>query len=93
MARLPTSVVAAYEADPLIADLLRMSSGGTPVEVGREPPHADVVAASLRTNGIRWIVVDRKRASSRLVNYVNQVMRLTAVAHDDERWLYFVNLK
>lgn len=92
VARLPTNVAAAYEADPLIADLLRLSSAGAPVDAEREPPPADVVAASLRANGIRWIVLDRERASSRLVRYVEQVLPLTPVAQDGERWLYFVNV-
>jgi hypothetical protein len=93
VARLPTSVAAAYEADPLIADLLRLSSAGAAADVDREPPSADVVAASLRASGIRWIVIDRERASSRLLNYVEQVIPLTLIAHDRERWLYFVNVK
>ena len=93
VARLPTNVAAAYEADPLIADLLRLSSGGIAADVEREPPPADVVAASLRANGIRWIVLDRERASSRLVKYVEHVLPLTSVAQDGERWLYFVDVK
>jgi hypothetical protein len=93
VARLPTNVVAAYEADPLIADLLRLSSAGAAADVDREPPSADVVAASLRANGIRWIVVNRERASSRLLKYVEEVLPLTSIAQDGERWLYFVNLK
>jgi hypothetical protein len=93
VARLPTNVVAAYEADPLIADLLRLSGAGAPGDVEPEPPPADVVAASLRANEIRWIVVDRERASSRLVKYVEQVLPVTSVAQDGERWLYFVNVR
>jgi hypothetical protein len=92
VARLPTNVAAAYEADPLIADLLRLSSAGAGTDVDREPPSADVVAASLRANGIRWIVVDRERASSRLLKYVEELLPLTSVAQDGERWLYFVNV-
>jgi hypothetical protein len=91
VARLSTNVAAAYEADPLIADLLTLSSGGAGTDVNREPPSADVVAASLRANGIRWIVVDRERTSSRLLEYVQPVLPLTPVARDGERWLYFVN--
>jgi hypothetical protein len=93
VARLPTNVAAAYEADPLIGDLLRLSSAGAPVDSEREPPPADVVAASLRANGIRWIVVDRERASPRLVKYVELVLPLTSVAQDGERRLYFVDVK
>lgn len=92
-ARLPTHVAAAYEADPLIADLLRLSSAGAAADADREPPSADVVAASLRAYGIRWIVVNRERASSRLLKYVKEVLPLTALAQDGERSLYFVNVE
>jgi hypothetical protein len=93
VARLPAHVEAAYEADPLIADLLRLSSAGAAADVDRAPPAADVVAASLRANGIRWIVVNRERASPRLLEYVKEVLPLTALAQDDERSLYFVNVE
>ncbi len=93
VARLPAHVLARYAADPLISDLLRLSSDGAVVPVQTPPPPADVVDASLRANGIRWVVVDRERASPRLLTYLEEALPLALVAQDGQRALYRVNVR
>jgi hypothetical protein len=92
VARLPASVAAAYEADPLISYLLGLSNDGTAAASDAEPPSADVATTSLRANRIRWIVLDRQRASARLLEYAEGRLPLTLVAQDGERSLYLVNV-
>lgn len=70
VARLSPSVAATYDADPLIAYLLRLSNDMAVAAVDVEPPSADDAAASLRATRIRWIVVNRERASAPLLDYV-----------------------
>lgn len=93
VARLPATLVAAYQADPLLGNLLRLSSAGAATDPDIEPPSAEKVADSLRTNGIRWIVVNRERASPRLLKYVEERLPLTLIAQEGERRLYLVDVK
>lgn len=90
VARLPRHVTAAYETDPLLAGLLRLSA---PEEVTHAKPLPDRELAShrLRANGIRFLVLNRHRASSQLVEYVERVLPLTLLAEEHGRSVYIVS--
>jgi hypothetical protein len=90
VARLPPSVLAAYENDPLLAGLLRLSAGD---ELEHTPPLPDRELAldKLRENGIRFIVLDRGRASPKLIEYVERVLPVSLIAEEHERSLYLVS--
>ena len=86
-ARLPTSIAKAYEADPLITALLRLSAG----EIGGALPTEEVATARLRANGIRWVVLERGAAPKSLLDYVDRALPLVPVARDGQRQLYLID--
>ena len=54
-------------------------------------PDRQLASTTLRKNGIRFIVLNRRRASSNLIAYVERVLPLTLVAEHDGRALYIVS--
>jgi hypothetical protein len=90
VARLPRAVAAAYEDDPLLAGLLRVSDRGD-VDAARPLPGRQVAADRLRENGIAFVVLNRATASPALADYVDRVLPLILIAHEGGRSLYLVS--
>jgi hypothetical protein len=88
VSRLPRNVTAAYDTDPLLRGLLRLSARE---ELDGPLPDRQLATSRLRENGIRFIVLDRTRASSELIAYVERVLPLTLLTDDDGRSLYVVS--
>ena len=89
VARLPPGVLAAYEADPLLAALLRLS--GTGDSAPGTLPDRSVARQSLRGAGIRFVMLQRAGASPALTAYVEQVLPLSLIQTDGDRSLYIVD--
>jgi hypothetical protein len=87
VARLAPSVTSAYERDPLLSVLVRLSSP----ESGplRSLPDRELAVSRLRADGIRFIVLDRAKASPQLVDYV-RTLQLELVTADGDRDVYLV---
>jgi hypothetical protein len=90
ISRLPRAVVAAYESDPLLAGLLRLSERDDP-DAARPLPGRERAADRLRENGIRFVVLNRRTASPALARYVERVLPLTLIAQEGDRSLYLVS--
>jgi hypothetical protein len=90
LARLPQSLIDAYEQDPLLAAFLRLSSRVPSVHIGDPLPDRSAAAARLRANGISFLVLNRRAASSELTSYVEHVLPVQLVAEADGRSLYLV---
>jgi len=90
VARLPRSVTAAYDNDPLLAGLLRLSARQD-VEEARPLPNRELASDRLLEHDIRFVVLDRGRASSNLIDYVERVLPLTLIAEEDRRSVYIVS--
>jgi hypothetical protein len=88
LARLPTSVLATYSADALIATWLRLSGASASVVPGGEMADAARVRQQMEADGIAFVMLNRRTASPELRAYVEHVMPLTLIAHDEERTLY-----
>ncbi len=90
VSRLPPGVVSAYEHDQLIGALWRLS--GHQPAWNDDPPLPDrwQAAASFEHDGIRFVMLDRSRASHTLVDYVERRLPLKLVAQDAVRSLYLV---
>jgi hypothetical protein len=91
VARLPQAVTTAYEDDPLLAGLLRLSERQGAVGASRPPPDRQLAAERLREIGIAFVVLNRRTASPSLAGYVERVLPLTRIAEDGERSLYLVS--
>ena len=78
-----------YEKAPVVGSLLRLSSGGkiSDLDVALTPPEA---AAALTSAGIAFIVLDTRRASAELTEYVQSKIALRRVAEEDGRIFYEV---
>lgn len=89
VARLPPAITRSYEKAPVIASLLRLSSGGklSDLDVALTPSEA---AAALTSAGIAFIVLDTRRASAELTEYVQSKIALRRVAEEDGRIFYEV---
>jgi hypothetical protein len=90
VARLSPSLVAAYERDPLLSALLRLSSRPTHAETGPPLPDRLVAARQFREDHIAFVVLNRATASPALVDYAQRVLPLQLVASDGSRSLYAV---
>ena len=88
LARLPTNVLATYSADALIATWLRLSGASASVVPGGEMADAARVRQQMEADGIAFVMLNRRTASPELRAYVEHVMPLTLIAHDEERTLY-----
>lgn len=91
VARLPQAVAVAYEDDPLLAGLLRVSDPAGGVDPARPLPGRELAAGRLSQNGITFVVLNHSTASPALVEYVERVLPLTLVAQEGERSLYLVS--
>jgi hypothetical protein len=89
VARLPRGVIAAYYSDPLLAGFLSLSTSEE-TEDTRALPDRQLASDKLGENGIRFIVLDRSKASAKLVEYVERVLPLTLIADENQRSLYIV---
>jgi hypothetical protein len=88
LARLPTSVVAAYRADPLLAAWLRLSGARADAASRGEIPDAALAAQRMDQDDIAFVLLNRRTASPQLRDYVERVMPLTVVSQDRERTLF-----
>jgi hypothetical protein len=91
VARLPRAVTAAYEDDPLLAGLLRLSEREGPVDEARPLPDRQLAADRLREIGISFVMLNRSAASPSLAEYVENVLPLMRIAEEGERSLYLVS--
>lgn len=89
VARLSPRLVAAYESDPILGPLLRLSSGAP---VGAEPQlDAQTTIARLRRHGIRYFVLNEETAPADLVTWVRTNLPLRMILRDGGRALYAVD--
>jgi len=88
VARLDPRILAAYEHDPVLGVLLRLSGGG-PRAAERVLAPADA-ARSLQGEGIRFVMLNRGLAPADLVQYVEAELPLRTIHNDGERTLYEV---
>ena len=89
VARLSPRIRAAYQDDPILGPLLRLS-GGT--AIGAERPLDRHTAGSLlRAHGIRHVILNHATAPPDLVAYVRATLPLRSVAADGERTLYAID--
>jgi hypothetical protein len=86
LARLPDSAVRAYEQDPLLAALLRLSEGESP-DVATLPDR-DQALEGFRRSGIAFVVVNRTTATPALLNYVRLVLPVREIAADNTRLVF-----
>jgi hypothetical protein len=86
IARLPPSVKRAYEQQPVLARLLRLSAGGPRDPEGPVDP-SDV--ADLVLQGVRYVVLDRNAAPPDLVSYL-RAWPLRLLADDGTRAVYAI---
>jgi hypothetical protein len=90
VARLGPRTQNAFERDPILGPLLRLS-GGAPLD--REPaPDRKSAGDMLARHGIRYVMVNRITASPALLSFVAANLPLRAVAEDQERTLYAVEI-
>jgi hypothetical protein len=87
VARLPPSVLATYETDPLLSSLLRLS--GLPATIDAALPDRQLAGLLLRRHGIAFVMLNRATAPPALVEYVG-MMPLRLVAEERERSLFVV---
>ena len=90
VARLSPSLVAAYDHDPLLSALLRLSSPSMHGEAGPPLPDRAVAARQLRADHIAFVVLNSATASPALVDYAQRVLPLQLIASDGSRSLYTV---
>ena len=87
VARLPQRTRHAYESDPLLSALLRLSTPGTDGTAAL--PDAITSTQLLRRHGIRFIVLDKTAASAALVAYL-RTLPLAPIADDAQRAVFIV---
>ena len=89
VARLQPSIARAYDATPVIRSFLRLSSGSEISSEDRALTPADA-ASRLASAGIAFIVLDTRRASPDLIEYVQSKIELRRVAEENGRIFYEV---
>jgi hypothetical protein len=89
VARLPPAVARDYAAMPVIGLLLRLSSGG---KLSDEPVHMSPreAASALSAARIAFVVLDTRRASPDLIQYVQAGIALHKIGEQDGRVFYEV---
>jgi hypothetical protein len=87
--RLSPRVIHAYEDDPVLGILLRLS-GGRPL-AGEHPLSPSEAGASLLRAGIRFVVVNEDGAPADLLRYASSGLPLREVARDGNRDLYEIS--
>ena len=88
-ARIPASIEARYRAAPVLRSFWRLSEGES-VDVADRDWSAARATAALDEQGVRYLVVNRERASAALVQYVEQGLVVNRVARDGARDLYVI---
>jgi hypothetical protein len=88
VSRLSPSIVRAYEEDPLLGPLLRISGGDTSAAV--DLPDEGTAARLLAAHDIGFVMLNRERAPAELVEYVERVLPLILLAREGGRTLYAV---
>jgi len=88
-ARIPESIRARYESLPVIRSLLRCSepTGCEPVPEDQQMGKAEA-ASALRSAGVRYVVIDRTRATTGLTAFVETMLPLTLLASEGDRDLF-----
>ena len=86
LARLPPSILDAYERDPLLMALLRLSEGQSP-DRATLPDRFQATEAFNRI-GIAFVVVNQAAASPAMMDYVTQVLPVRKIASDDTRIVF-----
>jgi len=87
MARLSPRVLAAYRADPLLSEWMRLSGAG---EISAVPTPPPLLADRLHADRIAFILLDQRAASESLRQSVDS-LPVTRIAADDRRVLYVVD--
>ncbi len=89
VARLPPSITSSYESMPVVGSFLRLSSGAkiSDSDLGLTPREA---SAKLASAGIAFVVLDTRRASADLTEYVQSRIELKRVGEEDGRVFYEV---
>lgn len=90
LARLPLSVVRAYQAMPVIGTFLRLSAGARLSDEVAILSPGDA-ASALAAEGIGSIVLDTRRASPDLVRFVQSGIALQRIGEQDGRIFYDVS--
>ena len=90
ISRLPPSVRAGYDQDPLLSALLRLSDPRPLDAETRALPDRGRALEAFRANGIRFVMLDRAAAPPALVDYVDQVLPLVPISREGGRTLYQV---
>jgi hypothetical protein len=90
VARLSPAIIAAYEADPLLSSLLRLS-GDPNATVDAVLPDRRLAGTLLQKNGIAFVMLNRATAPPVLIDYVEHTMPLTLIAQENERALFLVD--
>lgn len=91
VARLAPSVRKAYDANPLVSDLLALSSGGA---LPPAPPRSTgETAEALDALGVGFVVLNRATASAALIDFVERHVPLVKIADIDGRTLYAVAMR
>ena len=89
VARLPPAIPRGYEAMPVIRSLLRLSSGSRAADADADLTPREA-AARLASAGIAFIVLDTRRASADLIQYVQSKIQLRRIADQEGRIFYEV---
>jgi hypothetical protein len=89
VARLPPAIATTYETTPVIRSMLRLSSGGAASDQDLALTRAEA-AAALASAGIAFVVLDTRRASASLIDYVQSRIELRRMAEEDGRVFYEV---
>jgi hypothetical protein len=77
--RMPPGYVAAYEAMPIVGNLLRLSNGETATE-----------ESAAQMLPFRYLVLDTRTASPELIQYVKSALDMDLIASGDGKELYAV---
>jgi hypothetical protein len=91
LARLPSNVFPAYQADPLLAAWLRLSGSTAPIVKNRSLPDAALARERFRTDDIAFLMLNRDTASPALQDYVDRVLPVTVVMREQNLVLYRTN--
>jgi hypothetical protein len=86
VARQDPRILRAYQQDPVLGVLLRLSSGA-PV-AAEQPPSPAGAARLLRAAGIGYLLLNRETAPTDLVRYVESGIALRTIEDEGPRTLY-----
>jgi hypothetical protein len=89
LARLPPSVARDYEKMPVIGTLLRLSARGKLSDEVTVLPSGEA-ASALAAAGIGFVVLDTRRASADLIQYVQSGIELRKIGEEEGRIFYEV---